>query len=262
MYPERSDPLVPVPAMPALEPDAPMTRGRALAEVVLCSGFPTQLAIAGGLASVGLGPGPGPDGLTPSFLFALTGLDTLILLGLIVALLRRSNDSPRALLLGQRPVPREALLGVLLVPAVFLFVIATQVTLRLVAPWLHNVPVSPFQSLFESPGLLAGFVILVLVGGGVREEVQRAFLLHRFEQRLGGARVGLVVTSVAFGVGHTVQGWDAAIITGVLGAFWGAAYLARRSVVAPVCSHALFNVAQIALSYAITIEAARTSLAP
>jgi membrane protease YdiL (CAAX protease family) len=59
-----------------------------------------------------------------------------------------------------------------------------------------------------------------------------------------------VLTSLAFGLGHTVQGWDAAIVTALMGAFWGALYLARRSVVSTVTNHALFNIAQVALGYA------------
>ena len=65
-----------------------------------------------------------------------------------------------------------------------------------------------------SPLQVAAFVALVLIAGGVREELQRAFLLHRFEQSLGGPVIGVVVTSVAFGLGHTLQGWDAAVVTG------------------------------------------------
>ena len=79
------------------------------------------------------------------------------------------------------------------------------------------------------------------MAGGVREELQRAFLLQRFERHLGGAVVGVVVLSVAFGLGHLLQGWDAAIATGALGAFWAIVYLRRRSSVAPIISHAGFN---------------------
>jgi membrane protease YdiL (CAAX protease family) len=79
----------------------------------------------------------------------------------------------------------------------------------------------------------------------LREELQRAFLLHRFEQHLGGAWVGVIVLSIAFGLGHFVQGWDAAITTGALGAFWAVLYLRRRSSVAPVLSHAGFNSLEI-----------------
>ena len=80
----------------------------------------------------------------------------------------------------------------------------------------------------------------------MREELQRAFLLHRFEAWLGGAPVGLVVTSVAFGAGHfDPQGADAAIATGLLGACWGIVYLRRRSAVAPIFSHAGFDLLEI-----------------
>ena len=54
-----------------------------------------------------------------------------------------------------------------------------------------------------------------------------------------------MVTSVAFGAGHLMQGTDAALATGLLGAFWGVVYLRRRSAVAPMVSHAGFNLLQI-----------------
>ena len=75
--------------------------------------------------------------------------------------------------------------------------------------------------------------------------MQRAFLLDRFERHLGPAWVGVVVLSALFGLGHLLQGWDAAITTGVLGAFWAVIYLRRRSIVAPLVSHALFNSLEI-----------------
>jgi membrane protease YdiL (CAAX protease family) len=50
---------------------------------------------------------------------------------------------------------------------------------------------------------------------------------------------------VAFGAGHFLQGVDAAIATGVLGAFWAIVYLRRRSIVAPVVSHSGFNLVQL-----------------
>jgi membrane protease YdiL (CAAX protease family) len=238
----------PVPDTPVVE-RAPLSRWRAAAEVFLCSGFPTQLAIVAVLA--GLGVRPDPDGtLSPAFVFSLSAIDTVLMLVLILMFLARSNDSPRAVFLGEGFALGEVSAGVFLVPLVFMVVIALQLAIRAVAPTLHNVEVSPFAPFLSSPWLLAGFVVLVLVAGGVREEVQRAFLLHRFEQRLGGARLGLLLTSIAFGLGHTVQGWDAALVTGVLGVFWGTVYLTRRSVVATVTNHALFNLAQIAVGYA------------
>jgi membrane protease YdiL (CAAX protease family) len=83
--------------------------------------------------------------------------------------------------------------------------------------------------------------VVAIMAGGVREELQRAFLLRRFERHLGGAAVGVAVLSVGFGLGHIVQGWDAVVTTGLLGAFWAVVYLRRRSTIAPVVSHAGFN---------------------
>jgi membrane protease YdiL (CAAX protease family) len=114
------------------------------------------------------------------------------------------------------------------------------------APWLHTVEHNPLQDLIRTPRDAAVFAVVVVVAGGIREEIQRAFLLRRFEQWMGGAGVGVVVTSVAFGAGHLVQGADAAIATGLLGAFWSVIYLRRRSAVAPVVSHAGFNLLQLA----------------
>ena len=92
------------------------------------------------------------------------------------------------------------------------------------------------------------FVVLALVAvlaGGVREEIQRAFILHRFEQRLGGALVGVLTFGVLFGLGHYVQGWSVVIITALLGMLWSVVYVLRRSVIAPMVSHASFNLIEV-----------------
>ena len=242
-----------LPVEPTAPLHAPLSRSRAVAEVLLCSGFPTQLVIVSLLAAAGVQPLPN-GALSPSFVFTLSAIDTVLLLGLVFLFLHRSHERPREVFLGTRTLAEELWFGVLFLPVIFLAVIVVQVGLRLVAPTLHNVEVTPFAPLLESPWLIAGFVVLVLIAGGVREELQRAFLLHRFEQRLGGGTVGVIVSSVAFGLGHTVQGWDAAIVTAMLGALWGALYLSRRSVVATVTNHALFNLAQIALGYATLVR--------
>ena len=90
------------------------------------------------------------------------------------------------------------------------------------------------------------FAFVVMIAGGVREEIQRGFVLRRFEQYLGGGAVGLVVFSALFGLGHLEQGRDVALATAILGAFWGAIFLRRRSIVGPMVGHAGFNLAQVA----------------
>jgi membrane protease YdiL (CAAX protease family) len=143
---------------------------------------------------------------------------------------------------GRRPLIREIALGLLLVPVAVLIVGVIIGSIRTFVPGLHNVPDNPLESLATGgPAGAALFGIVAIVAGGLREELQRAFLLERFERHLGGETLGVVVLNVAFGLGHALQGWDAAIATGTLGAFWALVYLRRRSSIAPIISHAGFN---------------------
>jgi membrane protease YdiL (CAAX protease family) len=98
------------------------------------------------------------------------------------------------------------------------------------------------------------FAVVVMIAGGLREEVQRGFIVHRFGQSLGGAGLGVAIYSVIFGLGHIEQGIDAAIATGVLGGLWGLLYLARRSIVAAMVSHAGFNLAQLVKYVALAMR--------
>jgi membrane protease YdiL (CAAX protease family) len=223
----------------------------AVLEVLLCSGLPTQLVIGQLLAFAGFPPF-GPDGEPRAVpVFALTLCDTVVLIALIAVLLRAHGERLRDLIAGSRGVPREAALGIILVPILFVGVGVMVMLLRRFVPWTHNVPSNPFERLMQTPGEAGIFAIVVIVAGGLREEVQRAFLLTRFERWLGGPFVGLVLVSVAFGAGHILQGWDAAIATGLLGAAWGLLYLRRRSAVAPIVSHAGYNAAQVLQALAI-----------
>jgi membrane protease YdiL (CAAX protease family) len=233
---------------PVVQPPAvlPIERAAAALEVILCSGFPTQIIIIVILGTFGLKMRLADGGLSSPFVFALTLLDTVLLVGLVVFFMRAHGESVTGQLLGWRPRLREALLGVVLIPASFLVVIAVLVVVQLVAPWLRNVPHNPLQDLVHDRWDAVIFAFVVMVAGGVREEIQRGFVLRRFEQYLGGGAAGLVIFSALFGLGHLEQGYDVAFATAVLGAFWGGIYLRRRSILAPMVGHAGFNLAQVA----------------
>lgn len=220
-------------------------RAIAIAEILICSSVPTQVVL-GALLRLAGWSAMEPDGaLSFDFVLALSIGDTLLLVALMVLLTRSHGESAAALWLGSRPIRREIWLGVLLIPVAFAIVVVLLNGLRLVAPWLHNVPTNPLEQLAGTPGKAAAFAVVAIVAGGVREELQRAFLLQRFERHLGGAAVGVVVLSLAFGLGHVVQGWDAVVTTGALGAFWAVIYLRRRSIVAPLVSHSGFNTLEV-----------------
>ena len=226
------------------------TRVRAALEIALCSGFPTQLLLTAVLGALGLRATGDSGNLSFAYVVTLSLVDAVLLLGLIALFLRSRGESLRDLALGTRSPRAEVRLGLVLVPALVVGVIAGTALLSWLAPGLRNVPENPFEALLDTPGRIALFGVVAVVAGGIREELQRAFILRRFEQHLGGGWLGLVVFSAAFGLGHQIQGWDAAILTGLLGALWGAIYLVRRSAVAPMVSHAGFNVTEILLALA------------
>lgn len=246
---------------PAIDPGAiegaaqrrPTLRERvaALLEIILCSGFPTQLTLIVILALLGISPAGSDGRLSLSYIVILTMADAALVLALIWWLLRAHGENPLSMLVGTRPAAREAVLGLLLVPAALLLASVAFVIMQQVAPGLHNVPENPLEALIVSPGAAVAFALVAVLAGGVREEVQRAFILRRFERHLGGAVVGLVVFSVVFGLGHLVQGWDAAIVTGLLGAMWGICYLVRGSVIGPVVCHAGFNLTEVLIAFSV-----------
>lgn len=242
------DSVTPWPAPTPVGP-APIPRNRAVAEAFLCSSYPTQLLAAMLLATLGVRSGEG-RGLDATFVIAVSVLDATLVVALIAYFLRREGESLWRLMVGARPVLREAAFGAAIVIPVTLGVAAVVLGARALWPSLHNVAVNPLTAFMTTPRLAVLFAVVVVFAGGVREELQRAFQLHRLTPTVMPAGAALLVTSVAFGLGHTVQGRDVAVATFVLGALWGALWLRRRSLVAAAVCHALFNLGQVAAGFA------------
>jgi membrane protease YdiL (CAAX protease family) len=227
----------------------PLARWRAIGEVVLCSSYPTQIVAATALALAGVRAQDPAGGLDATFVIAMAALDAVLVVALIVWLLRRRGETLAALVIGRASPWREIVLGVALVVPVTLSVALVVTLVRLAWPALHNVPTNPMTALMANPRAALLFAITVVIAGGVREEVQRAFQLHRLTPGVMSRWPALVLTSLAFGLGHTVQGYDVAIATGGLGFLWGALWLLRGSAVAPAVCHALFNLGQVAAAW-------------
>jgi membrane protease YdiL (CAAX protease family) len=223
----------------------PLQRVGAAVEILICSGFPTQVFLIIVMRGFGM-PMHAPDGrLSPPFIFTLSLLDAALVVGLVVMFLRAHHESAREVLLGNVSLIRESFLGIAMLPAVFMFVTLVLVLVLRYAPHLHNVATNPFEDMLRTRTDAIVFGVVVMIAGGVREEVQRGFIAHRFDQYLGGALWGIAVYSVFFGAGHIDQGYDATIAIGLLGFAWGLLYISRRSIVAPLVSHATFNLAQL-----------------
>jgi membrane protease YdiL (CAAX protease family) len=224
----------------------------ALMQSIAVCGIPTQLLVAAGLI-LGTGMSPfGGEGISLEFIATVSFLDTALVAILIRLFLVFSNETSRDVYLGRRPVGGEIARGLALVPVTFLLVVGLVTLVRAVAPWLHNVKVSPLEAFMRNPLDAAIFMVVVVLAGGVREELQRGFILHRFGQRLGGMWVGNLTFGLAFGLLHFDQGWDIALVIGLLGLAWGAFFIRRGSVVLSVANHAGFNAAQVMQQLIVT----------
>jgi hypothetical protein len=164
-----TDPLAPPQPFTAPTPiDARFTpvqrRLIALAEVLLCSSVPTQLLIGALLGAAGWAPltqKAGGEQLSLPFVLTLSLADTLVLIVLMVLLMRAHGESATELWVGRSRVRREVLVGVALVPLVFLMVVVLLNGLRLFAPWLHNVPTNPLEQLAGNTPAEAAMFALV-----------------------------------------------------------------------------------------------------
>lgn len=214
---------------------------RTLLECLVATGLFTDTAAA--LLAIAVLGCPRENLLkTPESLVTYLMLSTVGLLAVIWLFqhFRRGDGRYR---LSPRPdggYGREFVAGALLSPLFLLGMTGLHLLIRLVLPSLVP-PSNPLLDLIKTPLHLALFVLSGVLAGGLREEVQRAFLLNRSRVLLGSPFYALVGWSVIFGLMHLEQGLDAVIIAGLLGAGFGLIYIWRRNLVAPVLCHALYN---------------------
>ncbi|MFQ5929335.1 MAG: type II CAAX prenyl endopeptidase Rce1 family protein [Acidobacteriota bacterium] len=200
------------------------------------------------------------------FLFIFMAWEASITLLLILLFLWVRGESLRKLGWIWKKVDREVLLGVAAVPILFASTFAVGTFFQLFLPDYVSTT-NKLLDLVRDYRDLTLFLISSIFVGGLKEEIQRAFVLDRFERYLGaiflksflrafgrteffteqaghrvGVIVGLILWSVFFAIGHHVQGVDNAVGAGVLGLLFGLLYIWRRNLVAPIVSHALYNV--------------------
>ena len=182
---------------------------------------------------------------------------------LIVALLHFRGETLSGLGWVWKNISREVLWGMVCVPVLFISTMFVGLFFQAFLPQYISTT-NPLLDLVEDPGDMALFLMSSLYVGGIKEEIQRAFVLDRFERYLGpilllpfmnrlntrweevsrrlGVVVGLILWSILFAVGHAVQGVDSAVGAGILGLLFGLLYLWRRNLIAPMVAHTLFDV--------------------
>lgn len=136
---------------------------------------------------------------------------------------------------------RNLVLGLGMVPLFFLMNVLVETFFKVVLPRYYY-PTNPLTEPIRTPQELALFAVTVLLAGGIREELQRAFIINRFRSYLGGALVGLVIWSILFGALHSVQHAQGIVLATIFGFFFGLIYLRTGSLIAPIVAHGTYDV--------------------
>lgn len=195
------------------------------------------------LAALGLPPSRIlADAASLATFLAVEGTLTLLLVRLL--LWWRGEGLPSLGWGAGRPAS-EVWAGLVTLPVLFGATFAVGLIFRLLLPG-YVTHVNPLLNLVRDWSDLGLLCITSIYVGGVKEEVQRAFVLNRF-RNLGGPWLGLILWSLFFGFGHMVQGPDNAVAAGILGILFGVLYLRRGSLTAPIVAHALYDVLTLAV---------------
>ncbi len=214
-------------------------RMRALLEVVLLSGLVSSF-----LATIPFSLRIHREGALTQDVRLIIGfvlLEAVITLFLLGLLLKAHNGTAEDLGLRWKEWKPNVLIGLGLIPILFLLNLLVSEAFRVFLP-KYFTDRNPLTEIIRTPEELVLFIISVIVAGGIKEELQRVFILTRFEHYLGGMRLGLVLWSVAFGAAHYIQGVQATVIAALFGFIFGAVYIARENIIAPIVAHGLYDV--------------------
>jgi hypothetical protein len=146
----------------------------------MVSGIPTQLVVVA-IMMVGFRVNPFDqasleNAFSLEFMAVMLLVDTALTAVLIRVFLEMSGEDSRTVFLGKKPALGEILRGIALAPAIIIGVSVLTLSLRQVAPWLHTVKESPYVKYMDTPLDAAVFLVVVVLGAAVKEELQRAFV--------------------------------------------------------------------------------------
>jgi uncharacterized protein len=228
------------PSLPHPNRDSRLERLQALIEVLLLSGLFSGL-LAALPFSVGRWVDPASMMTHARDVTAFLLLEASVAFILLSLVLRAHHETLRDLGLRRNRWRFEAIVGLGVVPLLFLLSALITESFRIYLPGYY-LDRNPLTEMIRTPLDLGLFLCSAVIAGGIKEELQRAFILVRFRDHLGGAWLGLVLWSVVFGIGHYLQGPQGIIAGGGFGLIFGVLYLVRGSLVAPVVAHSMYDV--------------------
>ncbi len=227
------------PILPSAPRKSWMDRIQALAEVFLLSGLMSSFLAA--LPFVAIGSNKSELLISDvRFMAVFLLLESCITFLLLALILKLHRESIRSIGWQWSRWKSNLFLGLALVPVLFMINALVSFALRTYLPEYYTER-NPLIEIIHTPQQLALLIFSALVAGGIKEELQRAFILNKFRRYLGGAGVGLILWSLAFGAGHYVQGVQGIFIATVYGLIFGLIYLLSGNLIAPIVAHSAYD---------------------
>ncbi|MGD0310137.1 MAG: CPBP family intramembrane glutamic endopeptidase [Acidobacteriota bacterium] len=167
-------------------------------------------------------------------------LEAAITLLLMFLVMRAHGETLRWLGLSWARWGVNVLAGLAIVPLLFFLNLVVSLIFQTFFP-KYFMESNPLTELVQSPRDLLLLTSAALIAGGFKEELQRAFILRRFQTYLGGAWLGLMLWSIVFGLGHYLQGAQGVVAATLFGLIFGAVYLIRRNLIIPMAAHGTYD---------------------
>lgn len=252
---ERNEPIELPPEhteerMPDVEhtPSIPLNeRIFALVEVIFCSGIVSSLLATLPLLLLGIDPTQIVN--RPKLIFFAFLVESFILITMIVLFQRSRHQKVKDLGFNVRNLKANVIIGLGIVPVLFFIGVVVSLFFKYYLP-KYYVEKNPLLEIIQSRSDLGFFIGMGLIAG-FKEEIQRAFILLRFDKYLFGAPLGLVLWSIAFGAGHRLQEFQGVITTGLLGFCFGLLFLTRKNLISPIVAHASYDVLALLLWFSL-----------
>jgi membrane protease YdiL (CAAX protease family) len=138
--------------------------------------------------------------------------------------------------------------GLVATIAIYAAVLVTAVTLAILTRASRETMTAPVREILDLLGPPSWLTTFAIAGtAGVFEEIVfRGFLLTRLRVVLGGWTAAVAVGSLLFAVPHIWEGRWAVVLILPVAAVLSITFVLRRSVLAPILAHFLFNFLQLA----------------
>ena len=171
------------------------------------------------------------------FVAAISILQDLALLSLILFFVWRNAEGLRSLGLSAANGIRELLLGILLyIPFTFIIRLLTY-GLQWAGVPLPQKP--PTFLIPQGPAQTVLAVVFLVVVAVTEETLFRGYLLLRFRQLLKSTPAAVFLSAMIFSIGHGYQGTGGVIAVGTMGILFALIYLWRQSLLAVMMIHFL-----------------------